>query len=101
MRPPTRRIYDQAQHDRAQHHRAEATLIRRATAWLRNDPDRGVRAGLGHDVEAMAALLDILATELIHVAPEVRQLAAQSCQSLLEAGAADPTRTEVISTRSA
>ena len=72
MQQAMRRICNRTQDDSA-----EATLIRRTAAWLRQHLDQGVRAGVSNDadVEAIAALLDILATELTHLAPAIRRLA--------------------------
>jgi hypothetical protein len=62
---------------------ADADLMRRTAAWLRADPDRA-RDVVGPDVRALAALLDLLAAELPHVAAGVRRQAVESCRRVLD-----------------
>ena len=56
--------------------RADAELIRRAAAWLRENPERAQHAGLSCDTDAhaLAALLDVLAAEIAHLDSAVRWL---------------------------
>lgn len=77
---PTAREWRQIDHDRA-----AQDLIRRATAWLRDDPARADYAGLSDDgsAAALAALLDVLAVELPHVDSGVRRQVLESCRALL------------------
>ena len=59
--------------------RADAELIRRAAAWLRENPERAQHAGLSCDTDAhaLAALLDVLAAEIAHLDSAVRCRAAR------------------------
>ena len=56
-----------------QRDRADEDFIRRAASWLRNDPRRTAGLASDKDAAALANLLDILATELPHLHPEVRR----------------------------
>lgn len=70
------------QHDRDQ---ADAAVLRRAATFLREDPGRARYAGLfcDEDALALAALLDILATEIAHLDSGVRWQAVESCRVVL------------------
>jgi hypothetical protein len=72
--------------------RADAELIRRTAAWLRDDPERARNAGLTDDgdARALAALLDVLAAELPHLDPAVRRQTIESCRIALGETMADP-----------
>jgi hypothetical protein len=61
---------------------------------LREDPDRARDAGLARneDAHALAALLDILATELPHLDTMVRRQTTESCRVALGKTMADPPR---------
>jgi hypothetical protein len=74
--------------------RADADLLRRTASWLRDDPERARHAGLvtDGDAYALAALLDVLATELPHLDPAVRWQAVESCRLTLGETMADPYR---------
>jgi hypothetical protein len=76
-------------HDRD---RADAQLIRRTATWLRDDPERARHAGLScaADAHAPAALLDVLAAEIAHLAPGVRWQALESCRVALRETMASP-----------
>jgi hypothetical protein len=65
--------------------RADADLLRRTAACLRDDPDGARRAGLTRteDALALAALLDLLAVELPHVDAVMRLMIVESCGRLL------------------
>ena len=77
------------QHDRE---RADAELIRRTAAWLRDDPERARHAGLScdEDAHALAALLDVLATEIAHLDSGVRWQALESCRVAMRETMASP-----------
>ncbi len=79
------------QHDRD---RADAALIRRTAAWLRDDPARARHASLARDddAHALAALLDVLAVELPHLDSAVRRQTLESCRVALGETMADPGR---------
>lgn len=75
--------------------RAEQDVVRRAAAWLRDDPARAGYAGLSEDEDAaaLAALLDVLAAELPHLDSAVRRQVLESCRALLgESMASTATR---------
>jgi hypothetical protein len=61
--------------------RGEVGLIRRTAQWLREHPDQARSAGLARDVDAqaLAALLDILAVELVHLDTGIRRQIVESC----------------------
>jgi hypothetical protein len=65
--------------------RADADLLRRTAARLRDDPDGARRAGVTctEDALALAALLDLLAVELPHVDAVMRLMVVESCGRLL------------------
>jgi hypothetical protein len=79
------------QHDRDC---ADADLLRRAAAWLREHPDRAGYAGLSNDVtaHAAAALLDILAAALPDLDSAVRWQAVEACRVVLGQTMAAPQR---------
>ena len=79
------------QYDRDQ---ADAAILRRAAAFLREDPRRGQYAGLSRDADAVAvaALLDVLAAQITHLDPGVRWQAVESCRMVLGETMADPHR---------
>jgi hypothetical protein len=66
--------------------RADADLLRRTAACLRDDPDGARRAGLTctEDALALAALLDLLAVELPHLDAVMRLMIVESCGRLLD-----------------
>jgi hypothetical protein len=66
--------------------RADADLLRRTAARLRDDPDGARRAGLTctEDTLALAALLDLLAVELPHLDAVLRLMIVESCHRLLD-----------------
>ena len=66
-----------------QRDRADKDFIRRAASWLRNDPRRTAGLASDKDAAALASLLDILATELPHLNPDVRRKTVDSCRQLL------------------
>ena len=74
---------------------ADAALLRRAAAVLRDDPGRGRRAGLpsDEDATAAAALLRVLAGQVAALDPEVRRRAVESCRVVLGEPPADSERT--------
>lgn len=78
-------------HDRD---RADADLLRRTAAWLREHPDRAGRAGLSDDTtaRAVAALLDILAGAVPDLDAGVRRQAVEACRVVLGQPMADPVR---------
>lgn len=84
---PTAREWRQIDRDRT-----DQDLIRRAAAWLREDPERGRYAGLSHDEDAyaLAALLDVIATGLGYVDSGVRRQTVESCRMLLGEQMASP-----------
>jgi hypothetical protein len=86
---PTARQWRQYDRDRA-----DAELIHRAALCLREDPGRARYAGLScdQDAHALAALLEILATELPHVNAGVRWQTLESCRVLLGETMASPHR---------
>jgi hypothetical protein len=65
--------------------RADAGLLRRVAAGLRDGPDRLQVAGLGTPADgvALAALLELLAAELPHLDPVVRLQVVGSCRDAL------------------
>jgi hypothetical protein len=77
------------QYDRDQ---ADATVLRRAAVFLREDAARAHYAGLscGEDAAALAVLLDILAAEIGHLDSGVRRQAVESCRTLLGETMANP-----------
>lgn len=66
--------------------RAEAGLLRRTAACLRDDPDGARSAGLTctEDALALAALLDLLAVELPYLDAVLRLMIVESCERLLD-----------------
>ena len=66
-----------------QRDRADEDFIRRAASWLRNDLRRTAGLASDKDAAALASLLDILATELPHLNPDVRRKTVDSCRQLL------------------
>jgi hypothetical protein len=72
--------------------RADAELLCRAAAWLRANPDRARHTGLPchEDVDALAALLDVLAVEIRHLEPVVRCQVVASCRIALEESVQGP-----------
>ena len=86
---PTAREWRQYDRDRA-----DATLIRRAATFLRDDPSRASYAGLSRDEDAypLAALLEILASVLPDLDSGVRWQTIESCQVLLGETMAYPKR---------
>jgi hypothetical protein len=77
------------QYDRDQ---ADATILRRAATFLREDPGRARYAGLScdQDAVALAALLDVLVTEIAHLHSGVRWQAVESCRVVLGETMANP-----------
>lgn len=84
---PTARQW--AQYDRDQ---ADARVLHRAATFLREDPARARYAGLSRDEDAaaLAALLDILVTEIAHLDVGVRWQAVESCRVVLGETMANP-----------
>jgi hypothetical protein len=74
--------------------RAEADLYRRAAAWLRTEPARREYAALRDDTtaEALAALLDLLASDVAGLDDAVRWQTRESCRVLLGEQMESPTR---------
>jgi hypothetical protein len=81
-------------------HRDDGTdvdIVRRTATWLRVDPDGAREAGFTSekDIRAMAALLDMLATELPRMDPAVRRATVSWCRVALDqapgAGSGDAT----------
>ena len=74
---PTEREWRRIERDRA-----DQQILRRAAAWLRQDPARGEYAGLSEyeDAMALAELLDVLATALPDIDSGVRWQAVESCR---------------------
>jgi hypothetical protein len=72
--------------------RADAELLRRAAAWLREAPERARHAGLSCDADAhaLAALLDVLAAEIAHLDSAVRWQALEGCRGVLGETMANP-----------
>lgn len=66
--------------------RADADLLRRTAACLRDGPDGVRRAGLTctEDALALAALLDLLAVELPYLDVVLRLMIVESCDRLLD-----------------
>ena len=66
--------------------RADADLLRRTAARLRDDPDDARRAGLtcAEDALALAALLDLLASELPYLDVVMRLMVVEACGRLLD-----------------
>jgi hypothetical protein len=65
--------------------RAEVALVRRTAAWLRADPGRARAAGVAcdEDVDALVALLDLLAEEIPYLDPAVRREVVEACRQAL------------------
>ena len=65
--------------------RADAQVLRRAAAWLREEPGRAGHAGLQHDEDAhaLAVLLDVLADAMAGLDSGVRWQVVESCRVLL------------------
>jgi HEAT repeat protein len=84
---PTEREWRRIERDRA-----DQQILRRAAAWLRQDPGRAGYAGLSQDEDAfaLAELLDVLATALPDVDSGVRRQAVESCRRLLGEPMASP-----------
>ena len=84
---PTEREWRRIERDRA-----DQQILRRAAAWLRQDPARGEYAGLSEyeDAMALAELLDVLATALPDIDSGVRWQAVESCRLLLGEPMASP-----------
>ena len=61
----------------------DAALLHYTAAWLRADADAARAAGLdrAEDARALTALLDLIAAELPHVAPDVRSAAVAWCRA--------------------
>jgi hypothetical protein len=85
---PTARQW--AQYDRDT---ADATVLRRAATFLREDPARVHYAGLSCDEDALAlaALLDVLAVDIAHLDSGVRWQAIESCRLGLGETMANPS----------
>lgn len=85
---PTEREWRQIDRDRA-----DQDLVRRAAAWLREDPAMASYAGLSSDQDAaaLAVLLDVIVAELSHVDAGVRWQVIESCRVLLSEPMASPT----------
>jgi HEAT repeat protein len=64
--------------------RADADVLRSAATRLRDDPELARHMGLAgpEDAAALAALLDLLASELPHVDSTIRRSAVESCRRL-------------------
>ena len=64
---------------------ADALVLRRAACFLREDLRRGQYAGLSRDADvvALAALLDVLASDIGHLDAAVRWQTLESCRVLL------------------
>ena len=75
-----------------QRDRADADLLCRAAAWLRANPDLARHTGLpcDEDVDALAALLDVLAVEIPHLDATVRRQVVESCRVALGETAIGP-----------
>src|SRR3954471_4820414 len=84
---PTARQWRQYDRDKA-----DATVLRRAATFLREDPGRARYAGLARDEDAvaLAALLDLLAAEIAHLDTAVRWQSVESCRVLLGETMANP-----------
>jgi hypothetical protein len=65
--------------------RDDRALIRRAAAWLRDNPGQATGIGITSATEAraLAVVLDILAVDVPHLDPDLRGQTVQSCQSML------------------
>ena len=63
----------------------DVALIRRTAAWLRGDPACAHRVGVSceEDVDALAALLDLLAAQVPHLDPRVRREVVDACRVAL------------------
>jgi hypothetical protein len=74
--------------------RADAQLLHRAAAWLRDHPDRAGYAGVSDNgtAAALAALLDILAAGITHLDAGVRWQALEGARVVLGETMADPDR---------
>lgn len=68
---------------------ADIALIRRTAARLRADPECARRAGVARDedVDALVALLDLLAAQVPHLNPAVRREVVEACRQALGEGA--------------
>ena len=75
---------------------ADRALIRRAAAWLRDNPDQATGLGIASatDARALAVVLDILAAELPHLDAHLRrQTHCRICpEACTPEPAAGPTR---------
>jgi hypothetical protein len=65
--------------------RDDRTPVRRAAAWLRDNPDQAGVLGIANatDARALAVVLDILAVEVPHLDADLRQQTVESCRSML------------------
>ena len=73
---------------------ADRALVRRAAAWLRDNPDQATGLGIASatDARALAVVLDILAAELPHLDAHLRRQTIQDCQGMLGENDTRPTR---------
>jgi hypothetical protein len=73
---------------------ADRALIRRAAAWLRDNPDQATGLGVASatDARALAVVLDILAAELPHLDADLRRHTIQGCQGMLGGNDRRPPR---------
>ena len=64
--------------------RADVAVVRRTAVWLRDDPGRARRAGVAcdEDVAALAALLELLATQLPYLDAAVRREVVDACREV-------------------
>ena len=73
---------------------ADRALIRRAAAWLRDNPDQATGIGIANptDARALAVVLDILAVEVPHLDADLRRHTIEDCQGMLGENDTRPTR---------
>lgn len=71
---------------------SDQVLIRRAAAWLRDNPSQATHAGIDtdSDARALAVVLDILADELPHLDADVRRQTVESCRVVLGEAVTEP-----------
>jgi hypothetical protein len=71
--------------------RADRALIRRAAAWLRDNPGQATGIGIpsATDARALAVVLDILAAEVPHLDADLRHQTVQSRRNMLGDTTAD------------